>query len=120
MARQASLLSFIKSDRKHKRDSSDDEEIYASPAKKQATQAKVHSTMDHGARVKAPMDLTHLPPIKDLDAMFRDLVNNPALKLKELVDRLDGRKLRVATMCSGTESPLLVSILGNTNVRLCL
>lgn len=69
------------------------------------------STMDHGARVKTPMDLTHLPPINDLNEMFSDLINQQPLEdLKTLLDRLDGRPLRVATMCSGTESPLLVPL----------
>lgn len=38
--------------------------------------------------------------------MFDDLVTRAA-KLDKVVDRLNGRKLRVATMCSGTEAPLL-------------
>jgi hypothetical protein len=38
--------------------------------------------------------------------MFDDLVSR-AENLGGVVDQLNGRKLRVATMCSGTESPLL-------------
>ena len=38
--------------------------------------------------------------------MFEDLVTRIP-DLLEVVSHLNGRKLRVATMCSGTESPLL-------------
>lgn len=54
-----------------------------------------------------------LPPIHKIDAIFDDMVEN-AIKstpigkaMKYIKDDLKGRKLRVATMCSGTESPLL-------------
>lgn len=70
---------------------------------------KSNSTIDGGLNVRGPMDMRHLPPISDLNEMFADLVDNSALAgIQDLLDRLDGRKLRVATMCSGTESPLLV------------
>jgi hypothetical protein len=42
----------------------------------------------------------------DIPRMFDDLVSR-ATGIEKVVDRLNGRKLRVATMCSGTESPLL-------------
>lgn len=47
-----------------------------------------------------------LPPISDLQLMFDDIVS----RLPDLTSLFKGigvRKLRVATMCSGTESPLL-------------
>ncbi|ORY22614.1 hypothetical protein BCR39DRAFT_551149, partial [Naematelia encephala] len=47
-----------------------------------------------------------LPPMHDVEAMFAHLVSRVP-DLVKLVRRLNGRKLRVATMCSGTESPLL-------------
>lgn len=46
------------------------------------------------------------PPISDIPAIFSDIVR----RIPEIVDiakHVKGRKLRVATMCSGTESPLL-------------
>ncbi|KAJ3182529.1 hypothetical protein HDU85_002627 [Gaertneriomyces sp. JEL0708] len=46
------------------------------------------------------------PPLHDLEDIFSDL----AERVREIADvarKLNGRKLRVATMCSGTESPLL-------------
>ncbi|KAJ3321351.1 hypothetical protein HDU76_014120 [Blyttiomyces sp. JEL0837] len=47
-----------------------------------------------------------LEPINKLPDMFRDLVQRIP-ELKDVARVLGGRKLRVATMCSGTESPLL-------------
>ena len=51
-------------------------------------------------------DQSDLPPMSSIPKMFDDLVSR-AGKLDRVVDRLNSRKLRVATMCSGTESPLL-------------
>ena len=49
---------------------------------------------------------SHLPPLSNIDEIFRDIVkSNP--DLKDVASAVDGRRLRVATMCSGTESPLL-------------
>lgn len=53
----------------------------------------------------APED-SSLPPLSSLSDIFADLVDRLP-ELKELAIHLTGRKLRVATMCSGTESPLL-------------
>lgn len=47
-----------------------------------------------------------LPPISNIPSMFKDIVNRVP-ELKELAEKIQGRSLRVATMCSGTESPLL-------------
>lgn len=40
-----------------------------------------------------------LPPITDIDAMFDDLTSKIP-SVTKVVKRLNGRKLRVATMCS--------------------
>jgi len=40
-----------------------------------------------------------LPPINDIEAMFDHLVSRVP-DITKLVDQLNGRKLRVATMCS--------------------
>ncbi|KAI8849690.1 hypothetical protein BC829DRAFT_416581 [Chytridium lagenaria] len=51
-------------------------------------------------------DSDGLEPINKLTDMFDDMVKrNPSFV--EAVKKLNGRPLRVATMCSGTESPLL-------------
>jgi hypothetical protein len=69
-----------------------------------AVQRKITSTNNRVPRQAA--DQSDLPPTSDIPKMFDDLVTR-AGKLDLLVDKLNGRKLRVATMCSGTESPLL-------------
>ncbi|KAJ7504292.1 hypothetical protein B0H11DRAFT_2273456 [Mycena galericulata] len=51
-------------------------------------------------------DMSDLPPIHEIPAIFDDLVGRIP-KIKEVAQHISGRKLRVATMCSGTESPLL-------------
>lgn len=51
-------------------------------------------------------DASDLPPINDIPAIFDDLVCHIP-QIKEVAEHVKGRKLRVATMCSGTESPLL-------------
>lgn len=53
-----------------------------------------------------PPDTSSLPPIQDIPAMFADLVGKIP-QIKDVAEHIKGRKLRVATMCSGTESPLL-------------
>ncbi|RPD59037.1 hypothetical protein L226DRAFT_489066 [Lentinus tigrinus ALCF2SS1-7] len=47
-----------------------------------------------------------LPPIHDIPAIFSNLVSRIP-EIKGVAEHLKGRKMRVATMCSGTESPLL-------------
>ncbi|KAF9466118.1 hypothetical protein BDZ94DRAFT_1188147 [Collybia nuda] len=49
---------------------------------------------------------SHLPPIHDIPAIFSDLVSRVS-GIRDVASHVAGRKLRVATMCSGTESPLL-------------
>ncbi|CAK5267657.1 unnamed protein product [Mycena citricolor] len=51
-------------------------------------------------------EMSELPPINEIPAIFADLVSRIP-KIQSVAQRLAGRKLRVATMCSGTESPLL-------------
>jgi hypothetical protein len=47
-----------------------------------------------------------LPPISRLPDIFHDIVSRLS-EVKTLAEHIKGRTLRVATMCSGTESPLL-------------
>ncbi|PCH36338.1 hypothetical protein WOLCODRAFT_166855 [Wolfiporia cocos MD-104 SS10] len=51
-------------------------------------------------------DASDLPPIHNIPAIFSDLVSRVP-EIKSVAQHLEGRKMRVATMCSGTESPLL-------------
>ncbi|KAH9930325.1 uncharacterized protein B0H18DRAFT_1093698 [Fomitopsis serialis] len=68
-------------------------------------------------------DASDLPPIHNIPAIFSDLVSRVP-EIKAVAEHLEGRKMRVATMCSGTESPLLAleqirrSILEHYDVQL--
>jgi hypothetical protein len=57
-----------------------------------------------------------LPPINHIPSIFADIVARTP-KIKDVAKRLHGRRLRVATMCSGTESPLLALDLICRSVR---
>lgn len=50
-----------------------------------------------------------LPPIHDLKKIFEQITLHAVQKdgFKEFLNTLNGRELRVATVCSGTESPIL-------------
>lgn len=58
-------------------------------------------------RINTGIDYTR-PPIYDLKEIF-DVITNRALEngLRSFLDHMGSRKLRVVTMCSGTESPIL-------------
>ncbi|KAG6861443.1 hypothetical protein C0995_016534 [Termitomyces sp. Mi166 len=62
-------------------------------------------TTKKGTKAAAP-DASDLPPIHEIPAIFADLVSRIP-EIKDVAEHIAGRKLRVATMCSGTESPLL-------------
>jgi hypothetical protein len=50
----------------------------------------------------------NLPPIDNIDDAFADMAAKAVeLGLVNALDKLNGRRISVATMCSGTESPLL-------------
>ncbi|KAK5711670.1 hypothetical protein LTR17_018305 [Elasticomyces elasticus] len=74
--------------------------------KKKKASSKMMTNLTVKRTVKG-LDLS-LPPLSDASEMFADLTAN-ALKLglDEVTKHLSGRRIRVATMCSGTESPLL-------------
>ncbi|KAJ5921180.1 C-5 cytosine methyltransferase [Penicillium verhagenii] len=64
----------------------------------------VHGTLPPPNRYQAG----HLPPMTTLEEIFTDLTQKAlSLGLLDVLKRLNGRPLRVATVCSGTESPLL-------------
>lgn len=49
-----------------------------------------------------------LPPLHNLDEIYQQIMMHAATeKFSEFLDCLGERELRVATMCSGTESPIL-------------
>lgn len=63
------------------------------------------TTNKKAPKYNAP-DASDLPPINEIPAIFEDLVSRIP-EIKQVAEHVAGRKLRVATMCSGTESPLL-------------
>ncbi|KAF9038468.1 hypothetical protein BJ165DRAFT_1352302 [Panaeolus papilionaceus] len=68
-------------------------------------EAPTKATKKPLVKAAAP-DASDLPPINDIPAIFDDLVSHiPGIA--DVARDVSGRKLRVATMCSGTESPLL-------------
>ena len=58
---------------------------------------------------------TKLPPMSDLTDIFEDMarralnedITGNEFSLRNFIQHIRGRKLRIATMCSGTESPIL-------------
>ncbi|PLW39290.1 hypothetical protein PCASD_05314 [Puccinia coronata f. sp. avenae] len=65
---------------------------------------------------KESIDETKLAPLTEIPDMFLDMVKNRP-EFKDTIDQIGGRQLRVATMCSGTESPLLALGLIATSVK---
>ncbi|EGG01261.1 uncharacterized protein MELLADRAFT_79036 [Melampsora larici-populina 98AG31] len=65
---------------------------------------------------KEVIDETTLAPLTEIPDMFQDMVQNRP-EFKKTVELLAGRPLRVATMCSGTESPLLALDLISKSVK---
>ena len=86
---------------------SDDEGTSAS----KATKAKKTVTYLNTPIVYHGLDLT-LPPIHNLQEIFQDMVLNglhdsKSYQLPAFLEHIQGRKLRVGTMCSGTECPVI-------------
>jgi len=95
---QKSIDSFFGKGKNAKKDDSEDSESEIEVA----TTSKAKKTITKGA---AP-DSSNLPPIHDIPTIFSDLVSRTP-GIKDVAEHVNGRKIRVATMCSGTESPLL-------------
>ena len=74
-------------DSEHSDDGIDDADASDGPARRKYT---------------APDASSH-PPIHEISAIFDDLVS----RMSDVLSEVQGQNLRVATMCSGTESPLL-------------
>lgn len=64
---------------------------------------------------------TSLPPLHDIEDIFYDMTSHGRrLGLEKALRHLAGRNLRIATMCSGTESPLLALDLVSGSKLSCL
>jgi hypothetical protein len=60
----------------------------------------------NGKKQRPSPETSHLPPLTSIPDIFTDIVRRMP-ELQKVAKHLNGRSLRVATMCSGTESPLL-------------
>jgi site-specific DNA-cytosine methylase len=71
--------------------------------------AKKSSTRRDGSTPKAGKGIDFsLPPLGNIEDIFADLASKAVeLGLTDVIKKLNGRHINVATMCSGTESPLL-------------
>jgi site-specific DNA-cytosine methylase len=98
--------------------SSDDEDKEKDIEEEEATIALDNSTRPKPksrARKKPPDDAQHgksidfnLPPIDNIEEAFKDMAAKAQkLGLDDALDTVNGRQIKVATMCSGTESPLI-------------
>lgn len=69
---------------------------------------KKRATASSGAvrTVASQIDYS-LPPISDINEIFEDMVERIQEELEKVAETLAGQKIRVATVCSGTEAPLL-------------
>ena len=75
-------------------------------AEDEATSSSDDDTRPVASSKNTNSEFSDLPPIHDIAAIFSDIVARTP-EMKSVAKRLQGRSLRVATMCSGTESPLL-------------
>ncbi|KAJ3177421.1 hypothetical protein HDU87_004440 [Geranomyces variabilis] len=87
--------------------------VGSSPSNKDLAHALASLQGDAKRREATKMDaFATLPPLRELPEMFDHMIGNLDFLVglpvtSTLVKRLNGRKLRLATMCSGTESPVL-------------
>lgn len=100
---QKAITSFMKRDKKAK--DNDDPAVESPHASADEEEFEDDTPAKADSKAISP-DLSDLPPIHEIPAIFDDLVSRIP-KIKDVAQRVEGRKLRVATMCSGTESPLL-------------
>ncbi|KAJ6498346.1 hypothetical protein DFH09DRAFT_336020 [Mycena vulgaris] len=109
--KQKSITSFFKGPGKAKAKGGDDsdhkdaESLDASAAEDESEDDAPVAASKTDSKIISP-DMSDLPPIHEIPAIFADLVGRIP-KIKDVAQHVNGRKLRVATMCSGTESPLL-------------
>ncbi|KAI7354303.1 hypothetical protein KC354_g11196 [Hortaea werneckii] len=77
---------------------------YKAPREEMRYCLNLRTSLENGLKGLA----VNLPPLSDLDDVFDDMTNKALrLGLKGALNSLAGRTIRIATLCSGTESPLL-------------
>ncbi|OJJ67326.1 hypothetical protein ASPBRDRAFT_186565 [Aspergillus brasiliensis CBS 101740] len=68
----------------------------------------VRSQLPSGTRAPRTQLALHLPPLHDLDEIFKSITEKAmVLNFGDALAHLGSRPLRIATVCSGTESPIL-------------
>ena len=75
-------------------------------AEDEATSSSDDDTRPAASSKNTSSETPDLPPIHNIASIFSDMVARTP-EMKSFAKHLQGRPLRVATMCSGTESPLL-------------
>ena len=76
-------------------------------ASAKATRVRATRVDPHGWKRGSGLNL-HLAPMNDIGAIFTDMTDRALdLGLRDILPRFKSRVLNVATMCSGTESPML-------------
>jgi hypothetical protein len=102
------------------------------PAKKRKAAApkktisKASSTVSSGYDKQPYAGGAGLPIIKEPQLMFDDMINVKLSEakavplLRSLIEKLHNRPIRVATMCSGTESPVLALDMLQQAIRECV
>jgi hypothetical protein len=79
----------------------EDDDVKAAKTANKLNNLVIHNGLDRS-----------LPPIHSLPDIFEDMVltgldESKSLKVQDFVNHIQGRALRVGTMCSGTECPIL-------------
>lgn len=88
--------------------SSSSQPVTAAPTTPAQNEPSVAPELCHGLIPPTRYIAWNLPPMSNLKEIFTDIAQKAmGLGLELVLERLDGRPLRVATACSGTESPLL-------------
>lgn len=109
---RAKKAADIKPKKTKKKQSSDNADIATglSPEAAEVTALKKSRAKDRMTNItggKKEID-QDLPPLSDITDIFADITARAlGIGLREAIDGLKNQTLRVATMCSGTESPLL-------------
>ncbi|RAK96334.1 putative SNF2 family helicase [Aspergillus ibericus CBS 121593] len=104
---------------RNRRSNDDDaEEVFNSPYQDPNIPEIVRSQLPSGGRASRTQLAWHLPPMHTLDDIYKS-ITGVALKLgfDRALSHLGARPLRVVTVCSGTESPLLALEMVQKNLR---
>ena len=90
------------------------------PPKGPTSQTQPKARNQDSFTYKLGVDLS-LPPLHKIEDIFDDLTANAVRQgFPAVLDHLKGRKLKVATMCSGTESPMLaLGLISDSESTLC-